>query len=40
MAELLRNLSIMAKLRAEIKGAVGGKEETVNKDDVAGLWYL
>ncbi|XP_066393684.1 cytochrome P450 76M5-like [Miscanthus floridulus] len=40
MAELLRNPGIMAKLRAEIKAAVGGKKESVDEDDVAGLPYL
>jgi cytochrome P450 len=40
MAELLRNPSIMAKLRAEIKATVGGKKEAVDEDDVAGLPYL
>ncbi|KAK8451260.1 hypothetical protein SEVIR_6G183001v4 [Setaria viridis] len=39
MAELLRNPSIMAKLRAEIKGAIGSKE-TVEEPDAASLPYL
>nr|CAB3500734.1 unnamed protein product [Digitaria exilis] len=39
MAELLRNPSTMAKLRAEISGALGGKE-TIDEADVAGLPYL
>ncbi|RCV18895.1 hypothetical protein SETIT_3G339800v2 [Setaria italica] len=39
MAELLRNPSTMARLRAEIAGALGGKE-TIEEPDVAGLPYL
>ncbi|KAF8728757.1 hypothetical protein HU200_018035 [Digitaria exilis] len=39
MAELLRNPSAMAKLRAEISGALGGKE-TIEEADVAALPYL
>lgn len=39
MAELLRNPSTMAKLRAEIGGALGGKEG-IEEPDVAGLPYL
>ncbi|CAN6295004.1 unnamed protein product [Urochloa humidicola] len=39
MAELLRNPSTMAKLRAEITGALGDKED-IEEPDVAGLPYL
>ncbi|KAF8720955.1 hypothetical protein HU200_023362 [Digitaria exilis] len=39
MAELLRNPSAMAKLRAEISGALGGKE-TIEEADVVALPYL
>ncbi|KAM3207400.1 hypothetical protein ACQJBY_062561 [Aegilops geniculata] len=39
MAELLRNPGVMAKVRAEIDGALGGKE-TIGEADVAGLPYL
>ncbi|KAL6645984.1 hypothetical protein ACP70R_017592 [Stipagrostis hirtigluma subsp. patula] len=39
MAELLRNPSIMAKVRAEISGALGGKE-AIEEADVASLPYL
>jgi cytochrome P450 len=39
MAELLRNPGAMARLRAEIAGALGGME-TIEEPDVAGLPYL
>uniref|UniRef100_K3ZDH4 Cytochrome P450 n=1 Tax=Setaria italica TaxID=4555 RepID=K3ZDH4_SETIT len=39
MAELLHNPSAMARLRAEIAGALGGKE-TIEETDVACLSYL
>ncbi|KAI4973943.1 hypothetical protein ZWY2020_041724 [Hordeum vulgare] len=38
MAELLRNPGVMAKLRAEIDGALGG-QETIGEADAAGLPY-
>ncbi|CAN6289368.1 unnamed protein product [Urochloa humidicola] len=40
MAELLRNPGAMAKLRAEITGALGDKEEAIEEPDVAALPYL
>uniref|UniRef100_A0A453QNT6 Cytochrome P450 76C4 n=1 Tax=Aegilops tauschii subsp. strangulata TaxID=200361 RepID=A0A453QNT6_AEGTS len=39
MAELLRNPGVMAKVRAEIHDALGGKE-SIGETDVAGLPYL
>uniref|UniRef100_A0ACD6AHR8 Uncharacterized protein n=1 Tax=Avena sativa TaxID=4498 RepID=A0ACD6AHR8_AVESA len=39
MAELLRNPSVMAKARAEIENALGGKE-TIEESDTANLPYL
>ncbi|VAH24277.1 unnamed protein product [Triticum turgidum subsp. durum] len=39
MAELLKNPAIMAKVRAEIDDALGGKE-TIGENDAAGLPYL
>ena len=39
MAELLRNPSVMAKVRAEIDDALGGKE-TIGETDAASLPYL
>ncbi|XP_048541481.1 cytochrome P450 76M5-like [Triticum urartu] len=39
MAELLRNPGVMAKVRAEISDALGGKE-TIGETDAAGLPYL
>jgi cytochrome P450 len=39
MAELLRNPGVMAKVRAEIHGALGGKE-TIDEADAANLPYL
>ncbi|KAF7045720.1 hypothetical protein CFC21_054800 [Triticum aestivum] len=39
MAELLRNPGVMAKVRAEIDDAVGGKE-SIDETDAAGLPYL
>ncbi|KAL5221202.1 hypothetical protein ABZP36_025915, partial [Zizania latifolia] len=39
MAELLRNPSVMAKVRAEMKDTVGGKE-TIDEDDTEKLPYL
>uniref|UniRef100_A0ACD6AKG0 Uncharacterized protein n=1 Tax=Avena sativa TaxID=4498 RepID=A0ACD6AKG0_AVESA len=39
MAELLRNPSVMAKARAEIENALGGKE-TIDETDAANLPYL
>ncbi|CAN6289364.1 unnamed protein product [Urochloa humidicola] len=41
MAELLRNPGAMARLRAEIAGALGGKgEASIEEHDVAALPYL
>jgi cytochrome P450 len=39
MAELLRNPGIMAKVRADIEGALGGKEG-IEEPDVANMPYL
>ncbi|KAL6647415.1 hypothetical protein ACP70R_014852 [Stipagrostis hirtigluma subsp. patula] len=39
MAELLRNPSIMAKVRSEIEGTLGGKE-TIEEPDAATMPYL
>ncbi|KAG8047129.1 hypothetical protein GUJ93_ZPchr0008g11546 [Zizania palustris] len=39
MAELLRNPSVMAKVRAEMKDTLGGKE-TIDEDDTDKLPYL
>ncbi|CAL4914524.1 unnamed protein product [Urochloa decumbens] len=40
MAELLRNPGAMARLRAEITGALGDKEAIIKEPDVAALPYL
>ncbi|KAG8087971.1 hypothetical protein GUJ93_ZPchr0010g9415 [Zizania palustris] len=40
MAELLRNPSVMAKVRAEMKDVLGSGNETIEEDDMEKLPYL